>query len=417
VDVNSSLVTKTRGLSASLALGCLLVCGFACSGDDPHTRTQPILNAGQGGANAIAGTGAAANGGGVAGSGGAGSGTQGTSGAGAAGTLAMLDSGLSEPSDASADSAAMTDGGLPSNPGLIGWASVEGDGVPTTTGGLGGQTVTPTSADELQDYAERDEPLIIRIEGTFSVPRLHVSSNKTLVGIDDGATIEGGIRIRGRDLGEPVQNVIVQNLRVHAADSDVDGDGVQIYYAHHVWIDHCEIWDAPDGNLDIVHGSNWVTVSNSHFHYTSSAPAQEHRFSNLIGHTDDNADEDRGRLKVTFHHNLWGEGVRERMPRVRYGEVHVFNNHYAASSNNYAIGAGFEARLRIENNYFEAVASPHIFYDGESTAEIVAAGNVYVATSGEQQSGQGAAFVAPYPYSLDDANSVPASVTAQVGPR
>jgi pectate lyase len=30
---------------------------------------------------------------------------------------------------------------------------------------------------------------------------------------------------------------------------------------------------------------------------------------------------DRGKLKVTFHHNWWADGVIERMPRVRFGDV------------------------------------------------------------------------------------------------
>ena len=41
---------------------------------------------------------------------------------------------------------------------------------------------------------------------------------------------------------------------------------------HHVWIDHCEVWDAYDGNMDITHGSNWITVSWTKFRY-STAPA------------------------------------------------------------------------------------------------------------------------------------------------
>src|SRR5262249_55836614 len=212
-----------------------------------------------------------------------------------------------------------------------------------------------------------------------------------------GATIRGGLRIRGSS-DEFVHNVIVKNLRVNAAESDVDGDGVQIHYAHHVWIDHCEVWDASDGNLDIVHGSNWITVSYTKFRYTDAAPKQDHRFSNLVGHSDDNGDEDTDRLKVTFHHDLWAEGVIERMPRVRFGQVHAFNNAYLAEGNNYAIGAGFEAQLLIENNAFVGVKNPHIFYDAEPTAQIVANDNLYEKTSGDQQSGQGNAFDPPYPY-------------------
>jgi pectate lyase len=297
----------------------------------------------------------------------------------------------------------------------VGWASVSGDGVNTTTGGKAGQTVRAANAQALMDYAESAEPLVIELEGTYSVPRLQVNSNKTLIGVGEGATIEGGVRIRGSD-EEPVTNVIVQNVRIHGASSDVDGDGMHIYFAHHVWIDHCEIWDSPDGNLDIVHASNWVTVSWTYFHYTDAAPDADHRFCNLIGHSDNNADEDTGRLKVTFHHNHWGAGVVERMPRVRFGQVHVFNNYYDAAGNNYCIGGGLEARLVVENNYFDGVSNPHIFYEGEPTAQIVADGNVYMNTTGMQDEGQGSAFDPPYDYDLDPAENVKAVVMANSGP-
>jgi pectate lyase len=301
----------------------------------------------------------------------------------------------------------------------IGWASVNGDGVATTTGGGNGDVVRPTTAQQLVDYAESAEPLVIELDGTFAVPQLNVTSNKTLIGVAGGATIEGGVRIRGSD-EEMVSNVIVQNLRVHGATSDADGDGMHIYFAHHVWVDHCEVWDSPDGNLDIVHASNWVTVSWSKFRYSENPPAADHKFSNLIGHSDDNQAEDTGRLKVTWHHNWWGPGIIERMPRVRFGDVHVFNNYYSAAGNNYAIGAGVEARLLIENNYFDGINNPHIFYDGEPTSEIAAEGNLYMSTTGGpegQQTGQGASFEAPYDYELDGADSVKGGVMQWAGPR
>lgn len=297
---------------------------------------------------------------------------------------------------------------------LIGWASVSGDGVPTTTGGAAGRVVTAATADELTQFAASSEALVIQLEGDYSIPSLDVSSNKTLIGIGP-TTIHGGVRIRGT-ADEAVSNVIVKGIRFDGASSGADGDAMHIYYAHHVWIDHCEFFDAPDGNLDIVHASNWVTVSWSKFSYTANAPAPDHRFSNLIGHSDDNATEDTDRLKVTFHHDWWASGVVERMPRVRFGEVHVFNCYYSAAGNNYAIGAGFESRLVIENNAFDGVNDPHIFYSGETTAQIVARDNAYLNTTGEQQSGQGSAFTPPYDYALDVADDVPAMVMQGAGP-
>lgn len=303
---------------------------------------------------------------------------------------------------------------------LVGWAGVSGDGVNTTTGGGDATPVRPESADALLELASDDTPRVIEIDRAFDVPRLQVGSNKTLVGVGDDAVIRGGVRIRGKS-GAPVSNVILKNLRIDGATSDVDGDAVQIYFAHHVWVDHCEIWDGPDGSLDIVHASNWVTVSWTKFRYTSQAPDPDHNFAMLIGHSDNNADEDEGRLNVSVHHNHWGEGVIERMPRVRFGQVHVFNNYFASSGNNYCVRAGRGARILIENNAFDGVKDPHVFNnaDDEKTAHITARNNDYSGASGTQATGGGGTpFTnAPYPVSLDDADAVPALVKACAGPR
>ena len=303
---------------------------------------------------------------------------------------------------------------------LEGWATVSGDGVSTTTGGDNATPVRPTSAQELIDYASDGTPRVIEIEGTFNVPRLQVASNKTLIGIGANATINGGIRIRGY-ADANVSNVIVRNLNVNGASTDVDGDAMQVYFAHHVWVDHCEIWDGVDANLDVTHASNWVTISWTIFRYTSAAPDPSHKFSNLFGHSDNNADEDRGRLNITAHHNWWREGVTERMPRVRFGQVHVFNNYYTSTGNNYCVRAGTEAHILSESNYFQGVNSPHVYNNAtdETTSYINRRNNVFDATTGTNVSGGGGTPFdnPPYSASIDDANDVPALVQACAGPR
>jgi pectate lyase len=148
---------------------------------------------------------------------------------------------------------------------------------------------------------------------------------------------------------------------------------------------------------------------------------QDHRFSNLIGGSDDDGG-DAGHLKVTLYRNWWADNVRERMPRVRFGDVHVFNNYYSAADSNYAVGAGFESRLVLENNSFDGVEDPHIFIDATPTAEIVAQGNVYdarVSAFSGRETGQGAAFspASSYAYELDAGIDVKILVTEGAGPR
>jgi pectate lyase len=177
------------------------------------------------------------------------------------------------------------------------------------------------------------------------------------------------------------------------------------------------VYDAPDGNTDVTHGSSFVTVSWTKYHYTDAAPNPDHRFSNLIGHSENAADTDRGRLKVTYHHNFWGAGVEQRMPRVRFGEVHVFNNYVNAPGAQATVAAGTEAKLLVENNHFEGVKDAHFFHEGSTTAQIVASGNAYVNTTGKRDTGQGAAFTPPYPYTLDPVEQVPCLVGLGAGPR
>jgi pectate lyase len=411
---------KTTSFVGGLALAALL---SAC-GASPQTGGS-------------AGTGAAAGTSGAAGTTGA-AGTSGAAGAAAAGTSgapdAAADAGVDRAEASTGhDAATATDADAPAPRGdvggacptaLVGWAAVEGDGVATTTGGGTAAPVRPKTADELAELAADDQPRVIELAGTFTIPRLQVASNKTLVGVGAGAKIVGGVRVRG-SAEAPVRNVILRNLSVDGATSQVDSDAVQLYFAHHVWIDHVEIWDGPDGNLDMTHAVNWVTVSWSKFRYSAAyqRPAGEsadHRFSSLVGHSDGNAKEDAERLKITFHHDWWAEGVIERMPRVRFGQVHVFNNLFAAPGNNYCVRAGAAARLLVEGNAFEGVRNPHEFNsaDDEETASITARDNSYTGTTGLQATGGGGVALASVPYAatIEPAAGVGAAVRACAGP-
>jgi pectate lyase len=376
------------------------------------------------------GTGGAADSGrdvidGAAGAGGAGGGgndgSAGKSGAGGATSDGGFDAG-----GKGGSGGGTTDGGSSACPtALVGWATLNGDSVSGTTGGGNAAVVRPTTAAELEDYASDATPRVIEISGTFAVPRLDVKSNKTIVGIGNNARINGGVRIRGSS-SEPVTNVIVKNLKVNGGTTQVDNDAMQIYFAHHVWIDHCEIWDGPDGNLDMSHAVNWVTVSWTKFRYTTdykrpSGETSDHRYSSLIGHSDDNATEDDGRLKISFHHNWWAELVIERMPRVRFGQVHVFNNYFSSAGNNYCVRAGANAHLLIEGNYFDGVNSPHQFNStaDEATASITERNNTYMSTTGDRATGgKGAPFTSvPYAATIEPSAGIAATVQACAGPR
>jgi pectate lyase len=295
--------------------------------------------------------------------------------------------------------------------GVIGWAAVSGDGITTTTGGEGGEVVSVSSASELQNAVSGANARIVQLTSNISVSELDIGSNKTIVGMGNNITFSGSLKVNDET------NVIIRNLHINATSASGTQDGIHIQRSHHIWVDHVEVWDAPDGNLDINDASNWITISWSIFRYSANPPASDHRYSNLIGSGPAETQDD-GRLKVTWHHNWWSERVHERMPRVRYGQIHVFNNLYTTSGNNYCIRAGYRANIRIENNYFDGVGKPHEIDDGEGGTPIIitASGNTYNDTSGAQDT-SGTAFSPPYPYNLESPEAARTAIMANAGPQ
>src|SRR5688572_15799517 len=267
-----------------------------------------------------------------------------------------------------------------------GFAAVAGDGLTTTTGGGSASPVTVTTYAGLSSAVSGTTPRVIIVSGTIRTTDgggfgLQIGSNITITGADKNATIYGGINISGSG------NVIIRNLNFHGIyPNPGPDDAIAVNNSHHVWLDHLNIWDAGDGNLDITNQSSYITVSWCKFWYTNSS--HPHRFNGLIGSGGGDHPEDWGRLKVTYHHNWFAGLVHERMPRLMYGQAHTYNNYYTCTGNNYVIGVGSYGSMLVENNYFKNVKSPHIFmYD--VWCYIVARGNVYSNTTGTTNSGLG----------------------------
>jgi pectate lyase len=47
----------------------------------------------------------------------------------------------------------------------------------------------------------------------------------------------------------------------------------------------------------------------------------------LLGHSNNNAAEDTGHLRATYHHNLF-TNVSSRLPSIRFGTLHVYSSCY-----------------------------------------------------------------------------------------
>ncbi len=155
-------------------------------------------------------------------------------------------------------------------------------------------------------------------------------------------------------------------------------DAVTLNYATHVWIDHNyftdgartdDLYPSPytspydehtqkiqhhDGQVDITNGSTDVTVSYNLF--------EDHDKTNLLGGSDTaKSYYGPGEIDVTFHHNYWNN-VGQRLPRVRFGRVHVYNNYYNLSTSEdaspyYPMGTaltlGTASKIYAENNVFD----------------------------------------------------------------
>ncbi|WP_257135946.1 polysaccharide lyase family 1 protein, partial [Streptomyces sp. rh206] len=202
---------------------------------------------------------------------------------------------------------------------------------------------------------------------------IKVPSNTTLVGVGKNPKVIGA-SLQVRD----VSNVIIRNIAFEDTYDcfpqwdPTDGaegawnseyDNLVVHGSRHVWVDHNtfsdggrpdadqpryfgQVYQQHDGLFDIVRGADLVTVSWN--------VLKDHDKTMLIGNSDGAGATDRGKLRVTLHHNLF-KNVKERAPRVRFGQVDSYNNHFVAtrgSAYGYTYGIGAESQLVAEHNAF-----------------------------------------------------------------
>jgi pectate lyase len=275
------------------------------------------------------------------------------------------------------------------------------------TGGQGGPTVTVTTQAELNQFATAPEPYVIRVQGAITLApkgtEIRVQSDKTIIGVGTtGEIVEGGFF-----LANGVHNVILRNLTIRDGfvaedpNGDInDFDGIQLDTAHHVWIDHNHLTRMGDGLIDSRIDSTFLTVS---WNILS-----DHNKAYGIGWTANVVAE------MTIHHN-WLRDLNQRNPSTdNVLRAHLYNNFLQriGSYGNYARGG---TNMILENSVFEDVNDPHY----ADTGSLVATGNIYRGTTGQQET-LGSAFFNPrdfYEYTLDAAGDVEALLTRCAGPR
>lgn len=221
--------------------------------------------------------------------------------------------------------------------------------------------------------------------------RINVGPNTTIIGLGRSATLTGANLILDR-----VSNVIVRNVAFEDAHdcfpawTPTDGaegnwnslhDTLTLTAATNVWVDHNTFTDGSnqdsaqpvyfgrpyqvhDGLFDIIRGSDYVTASwNNLF---------EHDKTMLIGSTN-TPGVDVGKLRVTLHHNRFAN-VGQRAPRVRFGQVDLYNNYFYQTDEDvygYSWGVGVQSAIYAENNFLLRSADiplDAVVYDWGGTA-------------------------------------------------
>ncbi|XVE56994.1 hypothetical protein DITRI_Ditri04bG0055800 [Diplodiscus trichospermus] len=189
---------------------------------------------------------------------------------------------------------------------------------------------------------------------------LIMTSDKTIDGRGADVHFFGGAQITLQF----VQNVIIHGVHIHesipasggmirdAVDhfgirTISDGDGISIFGSHNIWIDHISLSRCTDGLIDVIQGSTAITISNCHLTH--------HNDVFLFGGSDSNTDDKVMQITVAFNH--FGQGLVQRMPRVRWGYVHVVNNDYTHWLM-YAIGGSKQPTILSQGNRF--IAPPNI---------------------------------------------------------
>lgn len=282
---------------------------------------------------------------------------------------------------------------------MIGFATLNGG----TTGGAAGQVVTPTTFDELKQYVEDPTiPYQIRITKEFNTnvktwvdveggivtsdtpgaiettfgAILKVGPNKTLIGIGDKAFFNRiGLVIQCQS------NIIIRNIKftmkyVPATRDgeykvlDIDGVttigdpdciGIQAdkdsipepqRISEHIWIDHCEFFnenitnkDRYDGLLDNKNNVQNLTISWCYFHDHSKALLSGSGNSDIYNRT------------ITYHHNYFSHIDGSRLPLLRYGQHHYFNN-FMENCDGDGLNLRINTNCYIEQNYFKNSKKP-----------------------------------------------------------
>ncbi|KAK0715095.1 polysaccharide lyase family 1 protein [Lasiosphaeris hirsuta] len=285
----------------------------------------------------------------------------------------------------------------------VGFATQNGG----TSGGSGGTVTTVSTLAQFTSAVDEKSkaPAIVVVQGVISGnTKVRIGSNRTIFGLP-GAGFNGvGLLFRKQS------NLILRNI-VSSSVLATNGDGIGIENSTNVWIDHCEFYsaltsnkDLYDGLVDVTHGSDFVTISNTYFHH--------HWKTSLVGHSDRNGNEDKGRLRITYANNHWNN-CGSRGPSLRFGTGHIYNSYYENTHS--AINTRMGAQVLVENNVFKNVTNPITSVDSPEVGYAISINNDLGSGANRAPNGTLLASSIPYQYSLISPLTINTTIPGEAG--
>ncbi|SHI63094.1 pectate lyase family protein [Streptomyces sp. 3214.6] len=275
----------------------------------------------------------------------------------------------------------------------------------STTGGGSATAVTVSTLSAFKTAVTGGTAKVVKINGLISLSgQVDIGSNTTVLGVGSSSGFTGGgLRLK------KVTNVVIRNLNISKPLKPADG--IEVQASTKVWIDHNSFSadrdhdkDYYDGLLDINHASDYVTVSWNTF--------KDHFKGSLVGHSDNNAGQDTGHLRVTYHHNQFSN-VYSRIPSLRFGTGHFYDNYVVGAET--AVHSRMGAQMLVENNVFrstQVAVTTNRDSDVDGYANLTGNDLGGAATEVSQV---GTFTKPPYSYTAEPAPSVVASVTSGAG--
>ncbi|SDE13284.1 pectate lyase family protein [Glycomyces harbinensis] len=318
--------------------------------------------------------------------------------------------------------------------GATGYATQNGG----TDGGAGGQVVQASTGTAIHaalcNRASSDTPIIIQVSGTINhgntsavdgdscdtaddVIELKGISNVSIIGTGNAVFDQIGIHIRDSS-NIILQNFTVKNVKKSGSPTSNGGDAIGMEDGvRNVWADHLTLEasggeaEGYDGLFDMKNNTQYVTLSYSIMRNSERG--------GLVG----SSESDTSNSFITYHHNLY-QNLNSRVPLLRGGTAHVYNNHYVGIVES-GINSRAGGKAKVDNNYFEDSKDVlGTFYTNERGTWQTSGNvldNVTWSSEGSENYPAGPSMPStttisiPYSYPLDQAGCVPSIVAETAG--